>query len=237
MATPHISAKPGDIAEGILLPGDPLRARFIAETYLENPVCFNEVRGMLGYTGTYQGRRVSVMGTGMGIPSISIYANELFSQYGVKTAIRIGTAGAGPLDHPLGHIILAEGCCTTSDINHRIFPGTYAAISDFELLRTAHRMACSRGKSVSVGNVVSSDMFYPLAPDPRYSLFYEYGVLGVEMEGAGLYTAAHRYGARALCIATVSDSKKNEVKMTPEERERSLTDMIEIALDTIIEFL
>ncbi len=237
MGTPHISAALGDVAEGILLPGDPMRAKFIAETYLENPVLFNDVRNMLGFTGTYKGKRVSVMGTGMGIPSISIYTNELFSMYGVKCAIRIGTAGAGPLDFPLGHIILAEGACTASDINHRTFPGTYACISDFDLLRSAHKNAVALGKTVTVGNVVSTDMFYPLESDPRYPLFYKYGVVGVEMEGAGLYTAAHRYGVKALCMATVSDSKKNEVIMTTEQRERSLTDMIEIALDTLVEFV
>ncbi len=237
MATPHISANPGEVAEGILLPGDPKRAKFIAETFFKDPVCFNNVRGILGFTGGYKGKRVSVMGTGMGIPSISIYANELFTQYGVKTAIRKGTAGAGPHDFPLGHVILAEGCCTTSDINRRIFPGNYACISDFDLLRSAYKNSKALGKTVTVGNVVSTDMFYPLESDPRYPLYYKYGVVGVEMEGAGLYTAAHRCGARALCMATVSDSKKNSKIMTVEERERSLTDMIEIALDTLVEFV
>ncbi|MEG1181369.1 MAG: purine-nucleoside phosphorylase, partial [Oscillospiraceae bacterium] len=159
MATPHIRANDGEIAKSILLPGDPRRAKFIAENFLENPVLFNDVRGILGYTGTYKGKLISVMGTGMGIPSISIYANELMEKYGVKNAIRIGTCGAGKTEYDLGHIIMAQGCCTNSDINHHIFAGTYACVADFDLLRTAYKKALANKKSVSVGNVLSSDMF------------------------------------------------------------------------------
>ncbi len=236
MATPHIRAKEGEIAKCILLPGDPRRAKFIAENFLENPVLFNDVRGILGYTGIYKGRRVSVMGTGMGMPSISIYVNELMSQYGVKVARRIGTCGSQNPEAKLGDVLMAQGCCTTSRINRRMFNGVYAPVADFELLRTAYLKAKERGAGVAVGNVLSSDMFYSLAPDDRFKNWFDFGVIGVEMEGAALYTVARKYGARALMLCTVSDSVSDPKGMTPEQRETSLTNMITLALDTIWEY-
>lgn len=236
MSTPHIRAKDGEFAESILLPGDPLRAKYIAENFLETPQLVTDVRGILGFTGTYKGKRVSVMGTGMGIPSISIYVNELMREYGVKVAVRIGTCGAGPIAHDLGDIMLAEGCCTTSETNRRMFNGTYCPVADFDLLRTAYQKAKERGQSVTVGNMLSSDMFYPLAPDERSSRWYDFGVIGVEMEGAALYTIAKKFEAKALVICTVSDSSANKAGMTPEQREKSLTGMIGLALDTVWEY-
>ncbi len=236
MATPHIRAQKGDIAKSILLPGDPLRAKFIAENFLENPVLFNDVRNILGYTGMYKGRKLSVMGTGMGIPSISIYAQELMTQYGVENLIRIGTAGGLKAGMKLGDVILAQGCSTTSNINKLAFPGTYCPVADFDLLRTAYGKARALGKSVTVGNVLTSDMFYAVdevADDP---IWVKFGIVAVEMEGAGLYTAAARNGRRALCIATVSDIPGNKQEMTSQEREKTLTDMIAVALDTAWEF-
>ena len=235
----HIGAKPGDVAPRILLPGDPLRAKYIAENFLENVKCFHEVRGMLGFTGTYNGVPVSVMGTGMGIPSIGIYCTELFKDYGVKTAMRIGTCGSFREELPLGAIILAEGACTNSDFNHLVFPGSYACIADFELLRAAYLKAKETDVPYAVGNIFSSDMFYAEA-DPKFAMWEKYGILGVEMEAAVLYTKAKKYDAKALCLVTVSDGKRdkdgNRKIMTSQEREQSLNSMITLALNTIIEF-
>ena len=236
MATPHIRAKEGEVAKCILLPGDPRRAKFIAENFLEDPVLFNDVRGILGYTGTYKGRKISVMGTGMGMPSIHIYTSELMSQYGVKVAMRIGTCGSQNPDAQLGDVVMAQGCCTTSNMNHRMFNGYYAPVADFDLLRTAYLKAKERGLGVAVGNMLSSDSFYPLAPDPRFQNWFDFGVIGIEMEGAALYTVARKYDAKALMLCTVSDSVADPKGMTPEQRETSLTNMITLALDTIWEF-
>lgn len=229
----HIGAKQGQIAPRILIPGDPFRAKYIAENFLTDVVCYNEVRNMLGFTGKYKGVEISTQGSGMGIPSFSIYINELFNEYGVKTAIRVGTCGSMQPDVHVRDVILAQGACTDSDLNHNIFPGTYAPISDFELLRTSYLKAKEMGKSVKVGNVFASDMFYGEAK-PGDDLWTKYGVLGVEMESSALFTFAKKYGARAATVLTVSDSQYEKNDMTSEEREKSLNDAITIALETAI---
>ena len=235
----HIGAQPGEIAQGILLPGDPMRAKYIAQNFFGDAVQFNNVRGMLGYTGTYEGKRVSVMGTGMGIPSISIYVNELMSFYSVKTAIRIGTCGSMNKGLHIKDVLFAQGTCTDSDFNHHAFSGaTYCPTSDFELLRYAVKTARGMGISPKVGIVLSSDVFYQeelLAQ--RNELWMKYGVMAAEMESAALLTIAKKYDARALGIMTVSDSiVAKETEMTAEERESSLNDMITIALKTVCAF-
>ncbi|MEG0752079.1 MAG: purine-nucleoside phosphorylase [Oscillospiraceae bacterium] len=235
----HIGAKLGDVASGILLPGDPLRAKYIAERYFKNPVQFNNVRGILGFTGEYNGKRVSVMGTGMGIPSMAIYATELMGQYGVESAIRIGTCGSMNPDIHIKDIIFAQGACTDSDFNRQVFPGNYCPVADFELLRAAHKKAEELGIKPWVGNVLSSDTFYQeeLLVD-RNALWIKYGVMAAEMESAPLFTIAKKFGRRALSILTVSDSTvSKEREMTSQERERSLDDMITIALATLCEFI
>ena len=236
MATPHIMAKKGEIAQSVILPGDPRRAKYIADNFLSDAVLFNDVRGILGFTGCFNGKRVSVMGSGMGIPSVSIYANELFMEYDVQNIIRVGTCGTAQTDIGLGDVILAQGCSTDSDINRRVFGGTFCPIADFQMLRTAYQKAVKLGKNVRVGNMLSSDMFYSMADAQNDDLWWKYGVLGVEMEGAGLYTAAARHKRRALMICTVSDTFEDRTGMSPEQREKSLNDMIELALNTIIEF-
>lgn len=236
MPTPHISAQKGDIAESILLPGDPMRAKYIAEKFFENPVCFNQVRGMLGYTGIYKGKRVSAMGTGMGIPSISIYATELIKEYGVKNLIRVGTCGSLLPEIDLNDIILGQGACTDNAINEHLFPGTYAPISDFDLLKTAHDLAIQRNIKPYVGLLKSGDTFYNKYKVEGADRWAEHGVLGLEMEAAGLYTIAARHKAKALAICTVSDSLLHKRELTSEERERSLDNMISLALDVIITF-
>lgn len=233
----HIGAEHGDIAKSILLPGDPRRAKYIAENFLSDPVCFNTVRGMLGYTGTYEGKPVSVMGTGMGIPSISIYITELMREYGVENLVRVGTCGSFKADIRIKDIILAQGACTTSDFNHNIFSGTYCPVADFDLLRTAYKKAGEMGLKTWVGNVLSSDMFYNEELGPGDDIWIKYGVLGVEMEAASLFTLAKKHGRRALALLTVSDSLvTEEAEMTPQQREQSLNNMIEIALKTVGEF-
>lgn len=236
MSTPHISAKVGDIAQSILLPGDPLRAKYIAETFFEDPVLFNEVRGMLGYTGTYKGKRVSVMGTGMGIPTISIYVTELLQVYGVKNLMRVGTCGSFVPEIGLKDIILAIGCCTDSGFLRHMFSGDYAPIADFALLNTAYEKAVAADIKPYVGLIKSSDLFY-FEPD-TYGVdkWVKYGVMGVEMEGAALYTLAAKFGARALTVCSVSDGVHEKEELSSEEREKSLNDMITLALDTIAEF-
>jgi purine-nucleoside phosphorylase len=237
MSTPHIRAEKGDIAKGVLLPGDPRRAKYIAENFLEDPVLFNDVRGMLGFTGKYKGKRLSVMGSGMGIPSASIYITELYKFFDVENIIRIGTCGSWLDEYGIGSVFLAQGCSTTSNINRKIFNGSFCPLADFSLLRTAYLKSIALGKKVKVGNMLSSDLFYPLADDPKFENWKKFGIMGVEMEGAGLYTAAMRFNKRALMICTVSDTKTGERDMTPEERETSLNDMIELALDTMWEFV
>ena len=181
MSTPHIGAKEGDIAEVMLMPGDPLRAKYIADNYLEDVVCFNEVRNMLGFTGTYKGKRISVMGHGMGMPSIGIYVNELMMFYGVKTIIRIGTSGAQQPHIHIGDVVLGQGCCTTSDMNRLIFPGTYAPVADYDLLRTAYEKAKENGQGVHVGLISSGDMFYGVAKSNAPASFAQFGCLAGEL--------------------------------------------------------
>jgi len=227
----HIGAKKGEIAKTILLPGDPMRARFIAETYLENPTCYNQVRGMYGYTGTYKGKRVSVQGTGMGMPSISIYVNELIRDYGVENLIRVGSCGS--LNERVGirDVILAIGACSNSKINDLRFNGQdFAPTANFELLNKAYNVAKERGIDVKVGNILSSDSFY--GDDPEFwKIWNKYGVLAVEMETAELYTLAAKFGVNALSILTVSDSVITGEATSSEEREKTFTEMMEIALE------
>ncbi len=232
--TPHIEAKPGDIAEFVLLPGDPLRAQYIAETYLTDVVCYNRVRNMLGFTGVFEGTRISVQGTGMGMPSISIYLTELLRFYGVTTAIRIGSCGALLESVGLRDIVLAISAHTTSNMNRRYFNGIdYAASADFGLLSTAHRIATERGLPARVGPILTSDSFYD-DDLTTFDLVAAHGTLAVEMEAAALYTIAAREHARALCIATVSDHLKSHEVMSAEERQTSLNQMIELALATLV---
>ncbi|RIH89919.1 Purine nucleoside phosphorylase DeoD-type [Meiothermus luteus] len=231
--TPHISAPKEAIAEIVLLPGDPLRARHIAESFLEDPVLYNQVRGMLGYTGTYRGRRVSVQGTGMGIPSANIYIHELIQFYGCKTLVRVGTAGAIQPHLRLRDLVIAQAACTDSSLNNLRFGGqNYAPIASFSLLYRAFERAQARGMPVYVGNVLSTDTFYPEDPE-AYRLWAQYGVLAVEMEAAGLYTLAARFGVEALCILTVSDHLITGERSTPEERQETFNQMVELALETV----
>ncbi|MFA9380125.1 MAG: purine-nucleoside phosphorylase [Acetanaerobacterium sp.] len=229
----HIGAKKGDIASKILLPGDPYRARYIAEHYLQNPVCYNEVRGMLGFTGTYREQRISVQGTGMGIPSISIYLNELLGEYGCNELYRIGTCGSYREDVGVLDVILAQAACTTSAVNDCIFGHAhYAPIADFSLLHRAYGTARERKLSVHVGSILTDDRFYHEEDDTLWQRWRNYGVLGVEMETAALYTLAAKYGARALSILTVSDHLITGEQTDSATRERALDDMIRLALDT-----
>jgi purine-nucleoside phosphorylase len=226
----HIGAQPGEIAPAVLLPGDPLRAQFVADTYLEKPVCHNRVRGMLGFTGTWQGRRVSVQGTGMGVPSISIYVHELIAEYGAKRLVRIGTCGAFQEDLKLGDVILAQAASTDSAVNRIRFRGSdFAPAASFDLLLAAYRAAGERGVPVRVGTVLTSDTFYSDEPD-SWRLWARYGVLAAEMESAALYTIAAGRGVQALSILTVSDSLPRGETATAEQRQQGYTAMVEIAL-------
>lgn len=229
----HIAAQPGAIAEAVLLPGDPLRARFIAEKFLHNPVCYNEVRGMYGYTGSWKGTRVSVQGTGMGQPSLSIYVNELFRFYDVKRAIRVGTTGAVQESTKLRDIIIAMSASTDSAINTHRFGGRhFAPTASFALVQAAWEAARARGIEPLVGPVASSDIFYDDAES--WKLWAEYGILGIEMEAAELYTLAARFGREALAILTVSDHIAQGTATTAEERQTTFTAMMEIALDAAV---
>lgn len=231
MATPHIGANKGDIAETILLPGDPLRAKFIAETYLDNPVQFNSVRNMLGYTGTYKGKRISVMGTGMGVASIGIYAYELIHFYGVKNLIRVGSCGAYDKNLKLFDIILGMGASTNSGFGHQYkLPGTFSAIASWDLLYKAKQVADQKGIDIHVGNILSSDVFYNYYPE-EFEKWAAMGVLAVEMEAYALYCTAAAAGVNALTILTVSDSLVTKLETTSEERETGFTKMMEIALE------
>ena len=228
--TPHIQAKLGDFAETVLMPGDPLRAKFIAETYLENPVLVNNVRGVQGYTGTYRGKRVSVMASGMGQPSIGIYSYELYHFYGVQTIIRVGSCGSFDPDLHVQDLILAQGACTNGNYASQYrLPGTFAPIASFSLLRRAAEECEKKGARYKVGNILSSDTFYDDANSGME--WAKMGVLGVEMESAALYCNAARAGKNALCICTVSDSFiYPDENLTAEERQTSFTKMMEIAL-------
>lgn len=233
MSTPHNNAKKGDIAKTVLMPGDPLRAKFIAENYLENPVCYNEVRGMLGYTGTYKGVPVSVQGSGMGMPSIGIYSWELFNEYDVENIIRVGTAGAVADDVQLRDVVIGMSASTNSAYASQYrLPGTYAPTASWELLSAATEAAVKSGKSYRVGNILSSDTFY----DDANSLadWQKMGVLAIEMEAAALYMNAARAGKNALCILTVSDCPLRGLSTSAEERQTTFRDMMEIALDAAV---
>ncbi|MBU2907240.1 purine-nucleoside phosphorylase [Arenibacter algicola] len=227
----HIEAKQGEIAETVLMPGDPLRAKWIANTFLENPVCYNQVRGMLGYTGTFKGKRISVQGSGMGIPSALIYYQELINDYGVKNLIRVGTAGSYQKEVKLRDIVLAMAASTTSGINNsRFINADYAPTADFDLLLKAALYAKEKGMAIKAGNVLSSDEFYEDDPD-SYKLWAKFGVLCVEMEAAGLYTIAAKFNVKALAILTISDSLVTGQKSNSIERETTFQDMIDIALN------
>ena len=230
----HIGAKPGEIAERVLMPGDPLRAKWIAETYLEDATCYSTVRGMLGFTGRWAGMEVSVQGSGMGMPSAAIYAHELFHEYGVRTLIRVGSCGALSEDLQLRDVVAAIGSSTDSNMNRVRFDGLidYAPVADFGLLRTSVEVAERRGIQLHVGPVLAADAFYTDRPD-LYDRLADYGVLAVEMESAALYTIAARFKARALTVLTVSDHIKTGAKSTAQEREQTFGQMVEIALDTI----
>lgn len=227
----HIGAKKGDIAETILLPGDPLRAKWVAETFFENPKCFNEVRGMYGYTGTYQGKRVSVMGTGMGVPSISIYANELITEFGVKNLIRVGSAGSYQKNIKLRDVVIAMAASSTSNINESRFGGAnYAPTADFGLFIKAVEVAKAKNIAITAGNVLSSDEFYE-DDNESYKKWSKFRVLCVEMEAAGLYTVAAKHNVNALAILTISDSLVTGEHTTSKARETTFKSMIEIALE------
>lgn len=230
--TPHIGAQYGEIAETVIMAGDPLRAKLMAERFLDDAVQFNNVRGMLGFTGTYKGKRISVMGHGMGMPSIGIYTYELFNFYGVKTIVRVGSAGAIQTDLHLGDLVIAQGACTNSNYASQYeLPGTFAPIGDFQLLRKAAE-ACDRmGYAYKVGNVLSSDVFYnENAHNDKWSAM---GVLAVEMEIAALYMNAARSGNRALAICTVSDHIITGEVTTAEERQNTFTKMMDVAFSLL----
>ncbi len=227
----HIEAKKGEIAETVLLPGDPLRAKWIAETFFENSVCYNDIRGMLGYTGTYKGRRISVQGTGMGIPSAMIYCHELIKEYGVKTLIRVGSAGAFQPDLKLMDIVIAMSASTNSSANRDIFNGAdFAPTANFDLLLKAVEYAQKNEIEFKAGNVLSSDIFYDDDPD-YYKKWAQYGVLCAEMETAGIYTLAAKFGVKALSILTISDSLVHGEEVSSEIREKRLSQMVKIALN------
>ncbi|MBQ9668847.1 MAG: purine-nucleoside phosphorylase [Prevotella sp.] len=232
MSTPHISARKGDIAESVIMAGDPLRAKFMAEHFLDNPQQFNNVRGMLGFTGTRQGRRISVMGHGMGIPSIGIYSYELYHFYDVQTIIRVGSAGSLTRELNLGDLVLAMGACTNSNYAAQYeLPGTYAPIADFQLLRRAADVCDERGYNYRVGNVYSSDVFY--SENAHNDKWIKMGVLAVEMEAPALYMNAARAGRRALTICTISDHILTGEETTPEERQTSFTRMMDVAFSIV----
>lgn len=231
----HIGAKQGEIADKILLPGDPLRAKFIAETFLEDSKLYNEVRGMYGYTGTYKGERISVQGTGMGVPSISIYVNELIQSYDVKKLIRVGTCGAIQKDVKVRDVILAQGATTDSKMNQLIFKGIdYAPIADFDLLKNAYDAGLDKGLNLRVGNVFTSDTFYRDNAKEVNELLAKYQVLAIEMETTALYTLAAKYGRQALSVLTVSDHIVTGEETSAEERQTTFNEMMEIALDAVI---
>ena len=229
----HIEAKKGEIAETILLPGDPMRAKWIANTFFEKPKQYNDVRGMLGFTGTYNGRRVSVQGTGMGVPSSLIYCHELINEYGVKNLIRVGTAGSYQPHVKLRDIVLAMAASSTSGINNsRFINADYSPTADFELFKKAILYAEEHNIPIKAGNVLTADEFYEDTPDD-YKLWAKFGVLAVEMETAGIYTIAAKYNVKALSILTISDSLVSGEKTSADDRETSFRKMIELALGII----
>ena len=232
MSTPHNSASKGDFAKTVLMPGDPLRAKYIAEHFLTDVKLVNSVRNMFGYTGYYKGKRVSVMGSGMGMPSIGIYCTELYTKYDVENIIRIGSCGSFQDDINVYDIILAQGACTNSRFGAQFLPcgGTYSAIASYPLLQKAYEYATNKNKKVFVGNILSSDTFYGANPNENKQ-WTDLGVLAVEMESYALYSTAAYYHKNALCILTVSDSLVKHIETTSEEREKNFNEMIEIALE------
>lgn len=230
----HIGAEKGDIADIVLLPGDPLRAEFAAQEFLDSPVCYNCVRGMLGFTGTWKGRRVSIQGSGMGIPSLSIYVNELINDFGAKTLLRIGSCGSLQEDVKVRDLVIAMTASTDSAHNHLRFAGIdYAPAADSGLLLTACTLAEQRNHRYHAGGIFSADLFYNDDAD-AWKLWARYGVLAVEMETSGLYTIAAKARARALSICTVSDSIVTGEALSSEDRQVSFGEMIELALDTAV---
>ncbi|EGO2626374.1 MULTISPECIES: purine-nucleoside phosphorylase [Enterococcus] len=230
----HIEAKPGEIADKILLPGDPLRAKYIAETFLENPVCYNQVRGMLGYTGTYKGQRVSVQGTGMGMPSAGIYAHELINSYNVKKLIRVGTCGSISEKVNVRELVIAQAAATPSSAIRNDFPKyDFPQIASFDLLLKSYEIGKAKGFTTHVGNVLSDDVFYKDSLDDVFRLG-RYGVLAIEMEAAMLYYLAAKFDVEALAIMTVSDSLVTGEETTAEERQTTFNEMIEVGLETAI---
>ena len=238
--TPHISAAPGDFGKTVLMPGDPLRSKFIAENFLENPVLVNNVRGVQGYTGTYKGVKVSVMASGMGMPAIGIYSHELFNGYGVENIIRVGSAGSIQEHIHVYDLVLGQGACTDSNFAAQFhLPGTFAPIADYTLLSEAVKSCEAHGCRYHVGNLNSSDVFYgdhigvPEGLDSVYGL-KKMGVMALEMEAAALYMNAARYGKRALAICTISDHILTGEETTSEQRQNSFTQMMEVALDVAV---
>jgi purine-nucleoside phosphorylase len=233
MMSVHINAKKGDIADTILLPGDPLRAKYIAETFLEDVVLYNEVRNMFGYTGTYKGKRISVQGTGMGVPSISIYVTELMNEYDVQKLIRVGTCGSIHKDVKVRDVIIAQSASTDSKMNEIIFNGIdFAPTADFDLLLKAYNAGLEKNLSLRVGNVFTEDVFYN--EHAEHEKWAQYGVLALEMESAALYTLAAKFGRQALSILTVSDHLLTGEVTTAEERQTTFNDMIIVALEAAI---
>lgn len=230
----HIEAKKGEIAENVLLPGDPMRAKWIAENFLDNPKLYNDVRGMLGYTGTFKGVPISVQGTGMGIPSALIYCHELINDYGVKNLIRVGSAGSYHKDIKLRDIVIAMAASSTSGINNsRFINADYSPTANFELFLKAAKYAEQRNISIKAGNVLSSDEFYEDDLD-SYKKWAAFGILCVEMEAAGLYTIAAKHNVKALAILTISDSLVTKEATSADDRETSFSTMIDIALHTLL---
>lgn len=234
MATPHINAPDNAFAETVLMPGDPLRAKYIAEKFLDNAQEVTNVRAMLGYTGTYKGTRVSVMGHGMGIPSCSIYATELIKFYGVKNIIRVGSCGAISKDINVRDVVIGLGACTDSKVNRiRFKDHDFAAIADYDLVHNAVVAAKNNKVPVKIGNLFSADLFY--SPDPEmFDVMEKYNILGVEMEAAGIYGVAAEFGAKALTICTVSDHIRTGVSLNSDERQSSFNEMIIVALDSVL---
>lgn len=229
----HIGAKENEIAETVLLPGDPLRAKYIAENFLEGAVCYNEVRNMFGYTGTYKGKRISVQGTGMGVPSISIYITELMQSYNVQNLIRVGTCGAIQKDVKVRDVILAMSASTDSQMNRITFGGVdFAPTANFELLKKAYDAGMEKGLNLKVGNVFTADMFYN--DNAEHEKWAQYQILALEMESSALYTLAAKFGRKALSVLTVSDHILTGEETTAEERQTTFNDMIEVALEAVI---
>jgi purine-nucleoside phosphorylase len=234
MSTPHISANVGEFAETVLMPGDPLRAKFIADNFLDDVECVTKVRNMLGYTGMYKGKKISVMGSGMGIPSISIYATELYKDYGVENIIRIGSCGAVSDDIKIRDIVIGMAASTDSNVNRQRFNQCdFAATADFSLLQRVVNTAERLKQKIQVGNIFTADLFYTPQPE-MFAMMEKYGILAVEMEAAGLYGVAAEYGKKALSVLTVSDHIKSGEQTTSDERESTFKDMMKLTLESVL---